>query len=538
MDISTAYKENESLIHYVIKKHTPFLIGKPEYEDAFQEGSIALIKAIKGFNPNLGYEFSTYAYPIIRNSIYRYSYKQDSNLKVSRGSHNAYIKYKYLLKEGKTFDEIAATLNMSAYDLKNIINAFNGNYLNRTVTNQDSEDTPMSLLDVIPDNNPDALDIIEKKFEIKTANMLCKSMLTEKDCRIATLYCSGKTQEEIGKLINVTQAVVSRRLTKIQDKIFPYFKRYIQGNLTYGLLCLKLIKHNSALKLSIKCYLDYALELLNRNEYNEKFLTELESILNDMTKSQLLCIINFLNNKNTKYCVVKENLNNILTIVDSYCSVNGIEEVAYEMASLARNGKYKSHIDKVKEWIKNNPNKLIKVRDILGGENANGYENNIKEMATNELKEEGYDITTKKCGVFNESWLSAGDSNIAEVEAIAEWVLNNRGKGVEADRILMENNLTENINYAFRYSNLARQELLEKGYPIITLQGLNNKKTWGVGHNSNTMPTPQKNNTLNYNIKGPMSKDSVLEILSTLLNTSELNSAEFMNIELTLKIND
>ena len=208
------------------------------------------------------------------------------------------------------------------------------------------------------------------------------------------------------------------------------------------------------------------------------------------------------------------------------------------MASLARNGKYKSHIDKVKEWIKNNPNKLIKVRDILGGENANGYENNIKEMATNELKEEGYDITTKKCGVFNESWLSAGDSNIAEVEAIAEWVLNNRGKGVEADRILMENNLTENINYAFRYSNLARQELLEKGYPIITLQGLNNKKTWGVGHNSNTMPTPQKNNTLNYNIKGPMSKDSVLEILSTLLNTSELNSAEFMNIELTLKIND
>lgn len=42
------------------------------YEDLFQEGCIGLNKAINKFNPDLGFQFSTYAVPWIRQSIQEY----------------------------------------------------------------------------------------------------------------------------------------------------------------------------------------------------------------------------------------------------------------------------------------------------------------------------------------------------------------------------------------------------------------------------------------------------------------------------------
>ena len=132
-NIDELYRENEKLIHVVIKRHFPQFINSAEYDDAFQEGSIGLMKALKNFNPELGYKISSYAYPAIKSAIYKAMYKRESGMKVSRTSHEKYIEYKKLLAEGYTFNEIVDILNTSYEFLFCAVNAYNGDYLNRTI---------------------------------------------------------------------------------------------------------------------------------------------------------------------------------------------------------------------------------------------------------------------------------------------------------------------------------------------------------------------------------------------------------------------
>ena len=502
-NIDEMYKDNVNLIHQIIRKHYPHLVNSNDYEDAFQEGSIALLKAIKEFNPELGYKFST------------------------KNSHETYIAYKQLISQNYTIEEIAEKLDIPVVSLLSIINAYNKDYLERSIIEQDKK--PITLMETVPDSTNISKDT-EKKFEYKTAKILCKSFLKEEDYKLIDSYYNGKTQMELMKVFKVSQTTISRNLRKLQEVVFPYFKGYINGELTYGDLCLKLLKYNPGLKTNIKCYIDYALEMLNRDTYNKDFLIELEETLNKIN-------FNTLSHPHSIKDIV-ENLKETITVIDNYCYRGGIEEVIYEMACLARNGKYKSHIDKVKEWIKNNPNRLIKIKEILKDENLHGNENCVKDIAVKELKEEGFNIVTKKCDVFNESWLSEGDTGIPEITAIKNWALNNKGKGVDVVKILTENELTKNLDYAQRYSNLARQELLEEGYSIINLQGVGYKITWGIEDScvSNNISNVNDKNKINYSINGSMSKDKFNEIISILPDIVKLSSTNIIDISLNLKI--
>jgi len=92
----------------VIKKHFPYLINTDRYEDALQEGIIALIHAINTFNENLGTQFSTYAY-----NIYKTMYKTNYSLKVLKLTHRRCVKYKYLLNIGYADEKIQNKLSIS-----------------------------------------------------------------------------------------------------------------------------------------------------------------------------------------------------------------------------------------------------------------------------------------------------------------------------------------------------------------------------------------------------------------------------------------
>ena len=68
--------DEESLI-YLIERHTPLIYSllkryhyqKSEEEDLFASARLGLIKAINKFNLDLGFEFSTYAVPMILGEI-------------------------------------------------------------------------------------------------------------------------------------------------------------------------------------------------------------------------------------------------------------------------------------------------------------------------------------------------------------------------------------------------------------------------------------------------------------------------------------
>lgn len=66
MDVCVEFQRNEKLIWDVIHK-----MNCEPTEDLFQIGSIGLINAIRKFNPDKGFKFSTYASTCIRNEILR-----------------------------------------------------------------------------------------------------------------------------------------------------------------------------------------------------------------------------------------------------------------------------------------------------------------------------------------------------------------------------------------------------------------------------------------------------------------------------------
>ena len=63
-------ENNMALVNYIIRKRIH--IGQDDYEDLFQEGCYYLCKAALDFNPDLGFQFSTYAGSLIWGGISKY----------------------------------------------------------------------------------------------------------------------------------------------------------------------------------------------------------------------------------------------------------------------------------------------------------------------------------------------------------------------------------------------------------------------------------------------------------------------------------
>ncbi len=78
--METLFAENGGLIWSVVKR----LTGRgTEPEDLFQLGAIGFLKAVQGYDPSFGTQFSTYAVPKIAGEIRRFL-RDDGSVKVSR----------------------------------------------------------------------------------------------------------------------------------------------------------------------------------------------------------------------------------------------------------------------------------------------------------------------------------------------------------------------------------------------------------------------------------------------------------------------
>jgi RNA polymerase sigma factor (sigma-70 family) len=67
-DIAHALAEHERLVHWVIRRQW---LGELSYAEAVQAGRIALWRALRRYDPQRGYAFSTYAVPAIARAIWR-----------------------------------------------------------------------------------------------------------------------------------------------------------------------------------------------------------------------------------------------------------------------------------------------------------------------------------------------------------------------------------------------------------------------------------------------------------------------------------
>ncbi len=211
---------NYPLIKSMVRR---YLAKGVEYDDLFQLGSLGFLKAVRGFNPDFGVQFSTYAVPMILGEIKRFM-RDDGNIKVSRSVKILYYKvakftdeYKKQHEKDPTIDVIAECL---ACDPSDVVLAI------------DSSRCTLSLFDK-PDSSGENSKTYMEKLEGKCSpeKMLNKialkdaiNTLDERERQILTMrYFKDKTQGEIANHFGVSQVQISRIESKIMQKLRKFF---------------------------------------------------------------------------------------------------------------------------------------------------------------------------------------------------------------------------------------------------------------------------------------------------------------------------
>ena len=193
-------------------------------DDLFQVGCIGLIKAIDNFDSNLGVQFSTYAVPMIIGELRRYL-RDYNSIRVSRSVRD--LAYKALtarqelsrkLEREPTVEEIAKAVDSTKEAVAAALDAIV---------------EPISLYEPVFNESGDSVYVMDKVCDEKnTDEAWLESIaisqaiekLSDREKMIINLrFFRGRTQMEVAKEINISQAQVSRlekgALMKIKKEI-------------------------------------------------------------------------------------------------------------------------------------------------------------------------------------------------------------------------------------------------------------------------------------------------------------------------------
>ena len=180
-------------------------------DDLFQVGCIGLIKSIDNFNCELDVRFSTYAVPMIIGEVRRYL-RDNSAIRVSRSMRDtAYralqVKEAFIREHQRepTIAELAKALDMKQEEVVFALDAILD---------------PVSLYEPVWGEEGDALCVMDQVSDTHNTDehwleqiALREAIagLTERERKIIRLRCfEGRTQMEVAKEINISQAQVSR----------------------------------------------------------------------------------------------------------------------------------------------------------------------------------------------------------------------------------------------------------------------------------------------------------------------------------------
>lgn len=119
----TIVRENSALVWSIVHR---FPARGIETEDLFQLGCMGLLKAVYGFDPSLGHQFSTYAVPKIAGEIRRFL-RDDGMVKVSRtlkerGYHLSKLREDLIQSLGRepTLSELSVQSGMTVEEIAEI----------------------------------------------------------------------------------------------------------------------------------------------------------------------------------------------------------------------------------------------------------------------------------------------------------------------------------------------------------------------------------------------------------------------------------
>ena len=196
--------ENSGLIWSVTRR---FMGRGTELEDLYQLGCIGFLKAVDGFDPSFGTQFSTYAVPKIAGEIRRFL-RDDGVIKVSRTLKEQSMTIRTVRNQltaefGRepTVGEISEKTGLTIEEIALAETATQGT---ESISRQMGEEG-FSLEDILTDTQT------EEKLLEKIALRQAVSQLPEREAMVIGLrYFHGLTQERVAKVLDVSQVQVSR----------------------------------------------------------------------------------------------------------------------------------------------------------------------------------------------------------------------------------------------------------------------------------------------------------------------------------------
>lgn len=207
-------EDNIGLVHSVAKR---FKGRGAEYEDLFQSGCIGLIKAVDNFDESMGYQFSTYAVPVIMGEIKRI-FRDGGAIKVSRSLKEKSLRAQVLrdkfskreLRE-PTISELAEMLGCDINETSEILNVINP----MLSINQFGEDGN-SDFDIPVDDS-------ENLFDRISLSQIIDTLDSDEKILIDYRYFKGQTQTVTAASMGISQVQVSRKekavLRKLRERL-------------------------------------------------------------------------------------------------------------------------------------------------------------------------------------------------------------------------------------------------------------------------------------------------------------------------------
>lgn len=172
-----------------------------EYDELYSTGCLGLVKAAKKFDETKGFQFSTYAVPVILGEM-KQLFRDNNPIKISRKlkelsiKANCEIEAQRKMNKEPSIQEIAQKLNCSKEDVIEALNAVN--FLK-------SLDTDESIANKISQND-------EEKTLNRIALLQAIEKLNTQEQQIVDLrFFKDKTQTETAKILGLTQVQVSRK---------------------------------------------------------------------------------------------------------------------------------------------------------------------------------------------------------------------------------------------------------------------------------------------------------------------------------------
>ena len=207
-------EENAGLIWSVVKRY----YGRgTDPEDLYQLGCLGFLKAVRGFDPAFGCQFSTYAVPMIAGEIKRFI-RDDGAVKVSRALKTLSLKlHKYIDEKKMVCGAEPSTEELSrifGVDKQEIIYALDSNKYPLSLYEKYDDDNSASIMDRLPAKGGSD-ELID--------NILLKKLLSELPQREKTViklrYFKDMTQSEIARIMGVSQVQISRIESKVIGKM-------------------------------------------------------------------------------------------------------------------------------------------------------------------------------------------------------------------------------------------------------------------------------------------------------------------------------